>query len=1044
MKKLLLVALCLIQTIAFSQDIIVTGYSGGTEYDQYEEYAVDVTLKNAGIVNTTSRFNLILSLSVDDQWQSSDIFLGSSTIDPVTAGQSVVAKITRERVNAAPGSYYLVIKADNQNYVSETDENNNVLVIPNFVVNVPDVDFALLSFAMDKAVYTQNSKMKPSYTLTNLGSTNTGDDAFTAFVVSKDVNFSADDIRLRHYVHILTGPDNIPPRTDDYLLLPNLSPGVYYLIAWADHAYNNTEYFQETNENNNKVVVPITVAPSDVDLIITNVQFPVLASYEFEALVTVKNQGTSGVGNFNTLFELVDQNGVPQMSSTTYADAHYFDYLEAGESKEFYMRFSYFDAAEGQYFARYTINPSYMNTPLPETYPWNNEYTDYFNPIVIESPEVKYVVLDNVSVSGIVDDTDQLIKVNLGLRNAGTVSGFTQEYTIEIADFNNTMLFAHNTSILINMAAGQSANKQVTLNLPRAYSVGNYKVSVRCTNSYVCNTMPQTVSKNFAIVPTKYNLTGIIKGEDNGPITKGKLFLYQDDGENEVRFIQKIDPYNASSFTFPIDVNKHTLYFIPDPVAYPQYVPTIYGKTLTLGSSNFFNTTSDMNVVFEILKVQSPPPGNGIINGSVVSGAEAGRLRSPLDVTSLSGIPVALISNDGKVVGFTHTNDAGFYEFNNLKAQEYKVMLFFELDHVNRMEPFPVDITNKNMTVDFQMTTNGVDPKGSQYYLPQEITFSAFGSHRYGDSPITLDAQIDSGLPIQYQTSDNTVADIVDGKVIIKGVGTVTITAVQTGTEYYSAASSERQLTIEKGLQSITFDPLQEKTYGDDPFAATATSTSEMSVTFSSSNTEIASVEGNTITIHGAGDVEIIAEQNGSTLYEAATTVKQTLSIAKAAQLISFDALDEVNSDAGSIELTATTSSDLTIVYESSDEEILSIDGNIATIKQAGTVNITARQSGNQNYLEAEDVVQQLVINVVLGLPEFTLTRSIYPNPTRGIVFVDVPGITSVEVFDLLGKPALHAKWNQQTIDFSQVENGVYLLKVRHGDQTLVTRVIKN
>lgn len=78
--------------------------------------------------------------------------------------------------------------------------------------------------------------------------------------------------------------------------------------------------------------------------------------------------------------------------------------------------------------------------------------------------------------------------------------------------------------------------------------------------------------------------------------------------------------------------------------------------------------------------------------------------------------------------------------------------------------------------------------------------------------------------------------------------------------------------------QTITFDPLTEKTYGD-VFNLTAASSSGLSVTFSSSDPDVAIISGNTVTVAGSGTVTITASQDGSTNFEAASSAQQTLTV---------------------------------------------------------------------------------------------------------------------------------------------------------------------
>ena len=80
--------------------------------------------------------------------------------------------------------------------------------------------------------------------------------------------------------------------------------------------------------------------------------------------------------------------------------------------------------------------------------------------------------------------------------------------------------------------------------------------------------------------------------------------------------------------------------------------------------------------------------------------------------------------------------------------------------------------------------------------------------------------------------------------------------------------------------QTITFDALIAKTYGDATFDLTASASTGLSVTYTSSNTAVATVSGNTVTIVGAGSTNITATQAGNSTYNAASAI-QALTVNK-------------------------------------------------------------------------------------------------------------------------------------------------------------------
>src|SRR5262249_10303094 len=92
----------------------------------------------------------------------------------------------------------------------------------------------------------------------------------------------------------------------------------------------------------------------------------------------------------------------------------------------------------------------------------------------------------------------------------------------------------------------------------------------------------------------------------------------------------------------------------------------------------------------------------------------------------------------------------------------------------------------------------------------------------------------------------------------IDTVGAKQLTASASGLT--SAVSSN--FTVIKGCQTITFSALSGKTYGDAPFAVSATASSGLAASFSIFSGP-ATILGNTVTITGAGTVVVRASQAG-------------------------------------------------------------------------------------------------------------------------------------------------------------------------------------
>jgi hypothetical protein len=69
----------------------------------------------------------------------------------------------------------------------------------------------------------------------------------------------------------------------------------------------------------------------------------------------------------------------------------------------------------------------------------------------------------------------------------------------------------------------------------------------------------------------------------------------------------------------------------------------------------------------------------------------------------------------------------------------------------------------------------------------------------------------------------------------------------------------------------------------------------------------------------------------------------------------------------------------------------------------------------------------------------------IYPNPARNLLNLEIPGLSDYQLLDVSGRIILEnplARENQ-TIDLSGLESGLYLLKIRVGERLFVKKVVK-
>ncbi|WP_423147935.1 Ig-like domain-containing protein [Rubrolithibacter danxiaensis] len=147
-----------------------------------------------------------------------------------------------------------------------------------------------------------------------------------------------------------------------------------------------------------------------------------------------------------------------------------------------------------------------------------------------------------------------------------------------------------------------------------------------------------------------------------------------------------------------------------------------------------------------------------------------------------------------------------------------------------------------------------------------------------------------SAYRILYGTSPTPVTFLTD---VAAGTTSYTHTGLINGTTYYyrilavdktgnTSVSSSDVTSIPKADQTITFNAITSKTYGDAAFTlGNASSSAGLMVTYTAADPSVVVISGNIATILKAGSTVITGSQSGSTAFNAAPDVLQTLNIDK-------------------------------------------------------------------------------------------------------------------------------------------------------------------
>lgn len=277
-----------------------------------------------------------------------------------------------------------------------------------------------------------------------------------------------------------------------------------------------------------------------------------------------------------------------------------------------------------------------------------------------------------------------------------------------------------------------------------------------------------------------------------------------------------------------------------------------------------------------------------------------------------------------------------------------------------------------NYTFTYQTATLTIAPK------KLNIVLDPIADKVYGTADFALNVQADPALPLTFSSSQTGVATIdATGNIHLTGTGTTQIAAMQKTSGNYIGDTALVTLRVTQASQTLTFPAIAAKTFGDADFDPQVQSSAGLPVQLSSSDANVATITADgKIHITGAGTATITATQSGNINYSSATATA-ALTVNKAAQTVTIDPLPAKTFGDADFTVAASASSGLPLVFNSSDPDVATVAANgTIHIIGAGTVTITAAQSGNINYNSA-------AANVILTVNKAAQTITFPPIAAR-------------------------------------------------------------
>ncbi|HWS90011.1 MAG TPA: aryl-sulfate sulfotransferase [Pyrinomonadaceae bacterium] len=266
------------------------------------------------------------------------------------------------------------------------------------------------------------------------------------------------------------------------------------------------------------------------------------------------------------------------------------------------------------------------------------------------------------------------------------------------------------------------------------------------------------------------------------------------------------------------------------------------------------------------------------------------------------------------------------------------------------------------------------------------------GQPHGGTASVTGTAGLNQSLTVSYAGRNGTAYG--PSTTAPTNAGDYTASASYAGDSNYKASSGSKDFSITKASQTITFNAIPDKTFGDADFDPGATASSGLPVVYSATGN--CAILGGKVNINGAGSCTVTAKQDGDSNYSAATDVSRTFTIDKVGQTITFGALADKTYGDAPFTLSATGGeSGNPVTFASQTPTVCSVSVDTVTIQSAGTCTLRASQAGGSNYDDAASVDRSF--QVARAATETSVTSS--PNPSGvGQSVVYTATVTSASV----------------------------------------------
>jgi hypothetical protein len=388
--------------------------------------------------------------------------------------------------------------------------------------------------------------------------------------------------------------------------------------------------------------------------------------------------------------------------------------------------------------------------------------------------------------------------------------------------------------------------------------------------------------------------------------------------------------------------------------------------------------------------------GNGIFVASAAN--NNGRIMTSSDGIHWNSYdPNCVVSNSvfrisygaGMFMGLTDSNSdySAVYSFNGMDWQAMYVGLTANWSAITYGNNKFVGVAHQEYN---QIVTYA-------YGEPSTLSSFTIPSQQYAvDKVVNIPRPESNSTGAFTYISSNTGVCIVDGEnLIVKGVGSATITATQAASiEYVGGATISTIFTVTKGDPNLRNFAYTTQTKDSTIPISPPQTDSDGIITYSLiSGGDIATIyTNNSIVFTGVGTVTVRATQNSTSLYRE-VYIDATFRVKLPTRLSNFSIPSAKLSSGPVLIVAPSKDTDSGIDYVSSDPSVASISGDTLSLHSIGTVTITARVTETNLYVGGGVTTS---FTVLPDLIDTQLSISPISNKTYGDVF-DITATTTNE-----------------------------------------------